>query len=154
MQPELPPSEIYRVFPQLLTFGNGLYKVSYALRRKGVIKSMALYDKIEYKRIADIEDGKPFLLLDFAIKKVDTRYGQKDAFDLRLCWASDEEPEWYSGFSAGILSQLRNSSPDDFPTWASLETTEGKKGRSGTRILVPSGEGGEQMALTDDDIPF
>lgn len=115
---------------------------------------MALYDKIEYKRIADIEDGRAFLLLDFSIKKVATRFGEKDAFDIRLCWATDEEPEWYSGFSAGVLSQLRNSAPDDFPTWACFATTEGKKGKSGTRILEPASEPGEQLPLTDDDIPF
>ena len=121
---------------------------------KGVKFYMALYDKIEYKRIADIEDGKAFLLLDFSIKKVDTRFGQRDAFDIRICWSTEDEPEWYSGFSAGVLSQLRNSSPEDFPTWACLETTEGKKGRSGTRILSPASEPGEQLPLTDDDIPF
>jgi hypothetical protein len=115
---------------------------------------MALYDKPEYHRISEIEDGRPFLLLDFAIKKVPTRFGEKDAFDLRLCWEADADPEWYSGFAAGILSQLRNSEPDDFPTWAALTTTEGKKGRSGTRLLEPASEPGEQMSLTDDYIPF
>jgi hypothetical protein len=116
---------------------------------------MALYDKIEYKRIADIEDGTPFLLLDFSIKKVPTRFGEKDAFDIRLSWSTDGEPEWYSGFSAGIISQLRNSAPDDFPTWAMLDTTEGKSGKSGTRIFVPASENAEgQQTLTDDDIPF
>lgn len=116
---------------------------------------MALYDKIEYKRIADIEDGKPFLLLDYSIKKVPTIYGEKDAFDIRICWSTDEEPEWYSGFSAGVLSQLRNASPDDFPTWSKLVTTEPKKkGRSGTRILEPASEDEAQQTLTDDDIPF
>lgn len=115
---------------------------------------MALYDKIEYKRIADIEDGTPFLLLDFSVKSVPTRFGVKDAFDIRICWSTDGEPEWYSGFSAGVLSQLRNSAPDDFPTWACLATTEGKKGKSGTRILEPAFEPGEQTTLTDDDIPL
>jgi len=116
---------------------------------------MGLYDKPEYKKIADIEDGIPFLLLDYTTKIVDTRYGPKESFDIRLSFSKDEDPEWYSGFSAGIISQLRNSSPDDFPTWAQLATTEGKKGRSGTRIFEPAEEPGEQTSLlTDDDIPF
>lgn len=115
---------------------------------------MGLYDKPEYHRISEIDDGRAFLLLDFSIKKVPTRFGEKDAFDMRLCFSPEEDPEWYSGFAAGVLSQLRNSSPDDFPTWACFATTEGKKGRSGTRILEPASEPGEQLPLTDDDIPF
>jgi len=116
---------------------------------------MGLYEKPEYRKIADIEDGIPFLLLDYRTKMVDTRYGQKESFDLRLSFSKDEDPEWYSGFSAGILSQLHNSSPDDFPTWAQLTTTEGKKGRSGTRIFEPAEDPGDgQLSLTDDDIPF
>jgi hypothetical protein len=116
---------------------------------------MGLYDKPKYKKISEIENKIPFLLLDFRTKTVDTRYGPKESFDLRISFDKDEDPEWVSGFSAGILSQLRNSSPDDFPTWAKLTTTEGKKGRSGTRIFEPAEDPGDgQQVLTDDDIPF
>lgn len=111
---------------------------------------MGLFDKPEYHKISEIEDGRPFYLVQVVTKKVDTQYGQKDAFDLRI--ASDEfsnDVEWYGGFAAGILRQIQQMETDDVPTWAKFDTTEAKGARSGTRILVPieSGEGG-------DDIPF
>jgi len=111
---------------------------------------MGLFDKPDYHKISEIEDGRPFFLIQIVIKNVDTQYGMKEAFDLRI--ARDDsgvDAEWYGGFAAGILRQIRQMGDDDLPTWAKFATTESKGGRSGTRILVPC----EQSEI-DEELPF
>lgn len=117
---------------------------------------MALFDKPEYKNISEIEDGTPFILLQTATREVDTKFGRRTAFDLRIQLSGDEEPEWYSGFAAGVLRQVQQSDPSDFPTWAKLNTSEGKGGRSGTRYFEPllDDEGNPVPFQEGDDIPF
>jgi hypothetical protein len=119
---------------------------------KGVKFYMALFDKVG--RISDVPDGEPFIVLDFKTQQMDTTYGPRECIYLRIKRADDDEPEWIQGFSAGLLSQLRNSERKDFPAWVKLTTTEGGRGRSGTRIFEPAEDNGEQLVLTDDDIPF
>ena len=111
---------------------------------------MGLFDKPEYHKISEIPDGKPFYLIQINLKNVDTQYGVKQAFDLRI--SSDDtgsDAEWFGGFAAGILRQLQQIEEDELPTWAKFDTTEAKGGRSGTRILVPC----EQSEI-DEELPF
>jgi hypothetical protein len=119
---------------------------------------MALFDEVE--RLSDLPDGESFLLIDFRLRTTPTTYGEKEQIFLRIAKSDDSEPFWVSGFSAGILAQLRNSEARDFPVWVKLTTTEGTRGRSGTRRFVPSESAGQlsltddQLNGTDDDIPF
>lgn len=114
---------------------------------------MGLFDKPEYRNLSDIADGQPFIILQVNTREVDTKYGRRTAFDLRIQLDYDREPEWYSGFAAGVLRNVQASSPEDFPTWAKLNTTEGKGGRQGTRYLEPATDNdGNPMVV--DDIPF
>ena len=97
---------------------------------------MGLFDKPEYHKLSEIPDGKPVYLIQTNIKNVDTQYGVKQAFDLRISTDdSGMDAEWYGGFSAGILRQLQQMEADDLPTWVKFGTTEPKGGRSGTRII-------------------
>ena len=111
---------------------------------------MGLFDKPEYKNLSEIPDGTPFILHQAATRKVDTKFGRRTAFDLRISLHETDEPEWYSGFSAGVLRQVQAAKSSDFPTWAKLQTSEAKGGRQGTRFLEPL----EDDATVDEDIPF
>lgn len=112
---------------------------------------MALFDKVG--RISDVPDGDPFLLIDYKMEMMNTQYGERECVFLRISKDAEgkSEPFWIQGFSAGLRSQLRNSDRSDFPVWVKFDTTEGGRGRSGTRIFVPADN--EQLPL-DDDIPF
>jgi len=112
---------------------------------------MGLFDKPEYKNLADIADGTPFVLFQAATREVDTKFGRRTAFDLRISLTgNDDDAEWYSGFSAGVVRQVEFSRSADFPTWAKIQTTDAKGGRQGTRFLAPI----EDEPTVDDDIPF
>lgn len=114
---------------------------------------MALFDKVG--RISELSDGEPFILLDFKTEMMNTQYGERECVYLRIKHSDEEEAEWVQGFSAGIRSQLRNSDRNDFPALVKLSTTEGGRGRSGTRVFVPAEPDEVQAQLTtDDDIPF
>lgn len=115
---------------------------------------MALFDKVG--RISELSDGEAFILLDYKTETMDTQYGERECVYLRIKRSEDGEAEWVQGFSAGIRSQLRNSEARDFPAWVKLDTTEGGRGRSGTRIFVPadSDDQGQLPIVTDEDIPF
>lgn len=111
---------------------------------------MGLFDQV--KNLADVPDGQPFYLRGYEIRVKNTVYGEKEQFILRVAWREDGDTELYSGFSAGILSQLGNSDRRDFPALVKLETTPASPGRSGTRVFVPAQ--GEQMTISEEDIPF
>lgn len=111
---------------------------------------MGLFDQV--KNLADVPDGQPFYLMGFEIRLKNTVYGEKEQFILKIAWIENGKVELYSGFSAGILSQLGNSDRRDFPVLVKLQTTPASPGRSGTRVFVRAEA--EQMTIPEEDIPF
>src|SRR6266568_286130 len=90
----------------------------------------------DIKPINELPDGRAFYLMGYSIKRKNTVYGEKDQFVITAAWTEDGTAEKFSGYSAGILSQLGNSDRSDFPVCVKLETTPAKAGRSGTRSFV------------------
>ena len=98
--------------------------------------------------------GVPICIDHFELRDVNTMYGPGTAIDLYV--KVGDSMKMYSGFSAGILRQLKDSKPEEFPVWAKIEDKPFRGGKS-TMILVPSSESevAEQLALpSEDDIPF
>lgn len=102
--------------------------------------------------------GYTFMVVAASLREVDTVWGTKPAVDLTV--DIDGETFCYSGFSAGIVAQVKNSVPEDFPLVARIESVKVKNGN--TLQLVPSQDARdlpkpvseEELPATDDDIPF
>jgi hypothetical protein len=114
---------------------------------------MGLFDKPE-----EGYDGKirelvelPIFVQGFELRDVDTMYGPGTAIDLTIL--VNGERKVYSGFGAGILRQLKDSDPSEFPLWCKIQEKE-LRGNKSTLVLVPSSEAEAQQMTTDDDIPF
>lgn len=113
---------------------------------------MGLFDEIQ--KIDEIPDGKPFYLLGFRTRMRNTIYGEKEQFILTVGWDENGTAEQFSGYSAGILSQLSNAEKREFPLLVKLETTPATAGRSGTRRFVPATTEDRQELIAQDEIPF
>lgn len=123
---------------------------------------MSIFDKPVQAdgQIRDME-GFVFTLVDAKIRPgISTQYGVKDAVDLTV--EIDGQRYVYSGFSAGIVAQVRNADDADFPLTATIEKIAVKNGNTLNLVPVPEGEGtplaapepAELFPPGDDDIPF
>jgi len=126
--------------------------------RKG---SMGIWDKpVKADGKLNELEGFVFEVKSAAIRpNVHTQYGTKDALDLVV--TIDGKDYTYSGFSAGIIAQVRNADDGDFPFRATVEKIAVKNGT--TLNLVPAGDdveltleapAPEELFPADDDIPF
>ena len=128
------------------------------IHRKGSV--MGIWDKpVKADGKLNELEGFVFDVKAAAIRpNVHTQYGTKDAVDLTI--TVDGKDYTYSGFSAGIIAQVRNADDGDFPFRATVEKIAVKNGT--TLNLVPA-EGQEttleapapdELFPADDDIPF
>lgn len=114
---------------------------------------MGIFDKPHVNADGKIQElvGLPIYLLRVETRDVDTMYGPGIALDMIIQTDKDGEEKCFSGFSAGILRQVRDAEEGDFPVWCRVEKKELRGGKS-TLILVPESE---QMSFADPtDIPF
>ena len=126
--------------------------------------SMGIFDKPVQAdgKLKDLE-GFTFLLKDAKVRSgINTQYGVKDAVDLIV--GIDGKEYVYSGFSAGIIAQVRNADDADFPLYATIEKIAVKNGTTLNLVPMQEGEGTPVEAppptelfppdAGDDDIPF
>lgn len=118
---------------------------------------MGLFDPIQ-ERDYDLRDvmNQPLHILRAELRKTNTVYGATEAIDLFIDVNGDEK--YVSGFSKGIVRQIKQSNRRDFPVWAEIREKPLGNGKTTTE-LYPCAEGPSQLPLvaqegSDDDIPF
>lgn len=118
---------------------------------------MGLWDKPGATQDGTLKEliGLPIHIQRIETRDVDTMYGPGTALDVYILVGDAEK--MYSGFSAGILAQVKQATEGDFPCWARIENKP-LRGNKSTLVLVPTeAEEYEQLGIgvgDDDDIPF
>jgi hypothetical protein len=126
---------------------------------------LSIWDKpvLSDGKIGDME-GFTFKVVSAALRHgIITQYGEKTAVDIVV--EIDGENYTFSGFNAGIVVQVMNASPDDFPFFATVESLPVKNGTTLQLVPVAEGDGdplvaperepqSELVPAGDDDIPF
>jgi hypothetical protein len=118
------------------------------------VKTVGLFDKPAKAdgSIKELAERGSFYLVGVGIREnVQTMYGPADAIDLTV-HDPDGQERVYSGFSAGLLHQVRNAADGDLPAWVAIEKVDIGGGKH-TLNFVPA-EAGTLFDPDEGDIPF
>lgn len=108
--------------------------------------------------LAVLEEAGSFVVVDGAVREgIKTEFGERQAFDLKIATTKPGALRTVSGFSAGIVGQLRRRADGDLPAVCRLTEQDTGKGNP-TKVLVlveriPAGADPGVLAAAAEALP-